>query len=81
MFNAKPAKGTRGFLIRSMIETKNGSLVPTYLFRIYHDNGTFTDYDIYHYDMEIQILEDDAMFMSDDEGNNWIDHSMELESQ
>jgi hypothetical protein len=81
MFNAKPAKGTKGILIRSVMETEHGDMVPVYLFRVYNKDHTFTDYDIYHYDMEVEILEDDAMFMNDEEGNNWIDHSMELEDK
>jgi hypothetical protein len=47
-----PARGTRGFLIRTG---------ETYMFRVYHDDE-FTDYDIRHYDLEIEILDEDSAF-------------------
>ncbi len=59
-----PAKGSRGFLIRSG---------ETYLFRVYHDLDPqgFTDYDIRHSDLEIEILDEDAAFYDD----RTLDHS------
>ena len=59
-----PAKGTRGFIIR----TADGG----YMFRVYSATHEFVDYDILHYDMEVEIL-DDAMFY-DDGAHQWIDY-------
>ena len=54
MLKTKPTQGVRGILIRTATE-------PGYMFRVYHKDGTmdFTDYDILHYDLEIEILEDE----------------------
>ena len=67
----KPAKGTRGYLLRVAAE---GQLV----FRVYdeHDKRLFTDYDIRHYDMEVLITDDSASFYSGMHGNQ-IDYSPE----
>lgn len=65
----KPAAGTRGFLLRIAAE-------PGYVFRVYDKHHNFVDYDILHYDMEVEILDRDATFYTD--GNeSWIDHSLE----
>jgi len=60
------AKGTKGFLIRV---GKDG-----YAFRVYNKDFTFTDYDILHYDLEIEILDSDAHFYKVDD-ENYLDHS------
>lgn len=64
----KSARGARGYLMRSG---------EGHFFRIYNktDSG-FVDYDIVHYDMEIEILEDDAIFVEKD-GKHYIDYSRE----
>lgn len=58
-----PAQGSRGCLIWTG---------ETYQFRVYHDD-TFTDYDIRHSDLEIEITDADAAFYDD----RTLDHSPE----
>ena len=56
-----PAKGTKGFIMHGTDIEGNRF----YFFRVY-DKGhihKFVDYDILHYDLEVEILEDDARFM------------------
>ena len=62
----KPAKGTKGFIIRT---NDNG-----YMFRVYDKDHNFIDYDILHYDMEVEILDDDATLYEYDIGAA-IDHA------
>nr|WP_141657384.1 hypothetical protein [Thiocapsa sp. KS1] len=63
------AGGVQGFLIRSGTEL---------LFRVYRDDGSFTDYDIYHDDLSITIDSDAlASFYSDGE-NHILDHSPDV---
>ena len=45
-----------------------------YVFRIYNEVHDFVDYDIRHSDMRIRIIDSDAFFYSDKQGNT-IDHS------
>ena len=46
-----------------------------YVFRIYTDAlHEFTDYDLRHTDMRIKIIDEDAFFYSDEQGD-WIDHA------
>jgi len=63
---SKPAKGTKGFIIRT---TDDG-----YMFRVYNATHEFIDYDILHYDMEVEILDDDAHLYEYDRGAV-IDHA------
>lgn len=65
----KPANGTVGYLLRVADERE-------YVFRVYDENHNFTDYDILHYDMCIQIQDEDATFYSNEHGD-YIDHSPE----
>ena len=58
-----PAQGSRGFLIWC---------VDRYQFRVYHDQG-FTDYDIRHADLEIEIVDPDSAFYD----GNILDYSPE----
>ena len=60
----KPAQGTRGHLLWS------GDRV---FFRIYHAAHEFTDYDIRHSDLEIEIVDPDSAFYDD----RTLDHSPE----
>ncbi len=46
----------------------------SFFLRVYNDDKTFTDYNIYHSDMEIQILDSDA-YIYEEEGEFYIDHS------
>ena len=62
----RPAKGTRGCIIRTI----DGG----YMFRVYFANHEFIDYDILHYDMEVEIIDDDATFYEYD-GGAVIDHA------
>lgn len=56
----------KGVLIRSGTEL---------LFRVYRNDGSFTDYDIYHDDLSVTIDPDElASFYSDDE-RYLLDHS------
>lgn len=65
----KPANGTVGYLIR----TANDTIV----FRVYSDAPhDFVDYDILHYDMRVQIQDEDAYFYQNAAGD-YIDHSPE----
>jgi hypothetical protein len=63
MSNNRLAQGAEGILIRVL-----GEIV----FRVYHKNGEFTDYDIAHSDMAITITDPDAWFYED---TAVIDHS------
>ena len=68
----KPAKGVKGYILR----LAGGG----YVFRVYDksDDGKlndFTDYDILHYDLEVEIL-DDAVFYDNGE-RQWIDYKDE----
>ncbi len=45
------ANGVQGFLLRDGV---NGS----FFFRVYHENGEFTDYEILHDDLEVTITHD-----------------------
>lgn len=55
----KPAKGTKGFIIR---------VLDSYVFRVYNEDFTFVDYDILHYDLEVEILDSDACLYRDEYG-------------
>lgn len=61
------AKGVTGFIIRVGNE---------FMFRVYHEDKMFTDYDILHYDLEVKILDPDAYFY---ETNDYahLDHAPE----
>jgi hypothetical protein len=59
------AKGLKGFLIRTLDNE--------FVFRVYHEDHSFTDYDIRHYDLEIEIIGDDSAVFSDGE-RHWIDY-------
>ena len=69
----KPAKGTKGVLIYSMNNE--------YVFRVYKEDHTFTDYDILHCDLDVTIDSEDATFYEFEEGENILDHSFELNNE
>ena len=46
-----------------------------WVFRVYHGNGTFTDYDLCHSDLCVTINDADAFFYKDANGPNRLDHS------
>lgn len=67
-----PAKGTKGFIMHGTDMEGNRF----YFFRVY-DKGhihKFVDYDILHYDLEVEILEDDARFY-DNEFGHYLDYA------
>ncbi len=45
-----------------------------YFFRTYNEDGTFTDYELYHTDLEIEISDSDA-YIYERNGELHIDHS------
>lgn len=66
----KPANGVFGHIIR----TFDGR----YCFRVYdYDKDTFTDYNLQHSDLYIQIKDPDAFFYSTENGSDILDHSPE----
>jgi hypothetical protein len=64
--NIKNAVGTRGFIL----DTIGG-----YVFRVYHDKGGFTDYDLRHGDLEVTIVDEDAYFYPNDKEGGTLDYS------
>jgi hypothetical protein len=68
MSMTKSAKGQRGFLIRGM----NGQM----WFRQYDENHDFVDYDITHYDCEIEIIDSSAELISNEHGD-YLDYTRE----
>jgi hypothetical protein len=65
------AGGVHGFLLRNAVEN-------SFFFRVYHDDGEFTDYEIHHDDLEVTITLDAlASFYQFDD--HWVlDHSPEV---
>ena len=56
----------------------SGVLLPigeVWVFRVYHDNGEFTDYDIYHSDLQVTIIDADAYFYERENDEPYLDHS------
>jgi len=56
----------------------SGVLLPvgeTWVFRVYHENGEFTDYDIFHSDLSVTINDADAYFYEREDGRAYLDHS------
>jgi hypothetical protein len=49
----RSAQNTTGFLIRTL---------DSYMFRVYNPDYTFIDYDILHHDLEVTIVDSDAVF-------------------
>ena len=62
--STQSAKGMKGFIIR---------VLDSYVFRVYNEDFTFLDYDILHYDLEIQILDDAVLYRS--EFGNYLDYT------
>ena len=61
--NLHVAKNTTGYLIR---------VFDKLMFRQYHSDKTFTDYDILHHDLEVTITDSDAVF---DNLHNTLDYA------
>jgi hypothetical protein len=68
----KPAKGVKGFIMHGV--DMYGTVF--YFFRVYDkdDVRNFVDYDILHYDLEVEILEPDAMLYRSEFGD-YVDYS------
>ena len=69
---SKPALGQRGMLIRGM----DGQI----WFRQYDSNHDFVDYDILHYDCEIEIVDSSAELVQNEHGDflDYTKESMEI---
>jgi hypothetical protein len=63
--SVKPAKGTKGFIIR---------VGDCHMFRVYDKDFNFVDYDITHHDLEVVIMDEDASLYRSEFGD-YIDHS------
>ena len=68
MKSSKPAQGQRGLLIRGM----DGQI----WFRQYDANHDFVDYDITHYDCEIEIVDSSAELIRNEHGD-FLDYTRE----
>ena len=68
MNTSKPAQGQRGFLIRGM----DGQI----WFRQYNADHDFVDYDITHYDCEIEIVDSSAELVRNAHGD-FLDYTRE----
>jgi len=55
--SVKPANSVKGFIMHG-VDMDGGAF---YFFRVYNEDFTFVDYDITHHDLEVEILESDAM--------------------
>ena len=66
------ARGTRGCFLRSIDDA--GSL--RYFFRVYGSDHSFCDYELLHFDLEVEIVDDEATFYEAEEGHDArLDHS------
>jgi len=63
----RSARGTRGFIM-----SDPGSSA---YFRVYNEDGSFTDYDLFHSDLEVMITDEDAMFKGEDIKEPYLDYS------
>ena len=69
---AKLARGTRGFLLRSIDDTDGLD----YVFRVYGADHSFRDYELLHSDLEVEIVDEEATFYEAEEGQlARLDHS------
>ena len=67
--SVKPANGVKGFIMHG-VDMDGGAF---YFFRVYNEDFTFVDYDILHHDLEVEILEADAMLYRSEFGD-YIDY-------
>ena len=66
-----PADGARGVLCRSAVDAKH-------FFRVYDDNGEFTDYSLAHDDLYVTIEEGAMSSFYRRGGEHWLDHSPQV---
>ena len=55
-----------------------GCLLPigeVWVFRVYTQDGEYTDYDIFHSDLSVTINDEDAYFYERRSGEPYLDHS------
>jgi len=72
MVKPRLARGTRGFLLRSIDD--KGAL--GYVFRVYGADHSFRDYELFHSDLEVEIVDEEATFYEAEEGEQGrLDHS------
>jgi hypothetical protein len=64
----KNAVGTRGFVL----DTIAGPV-----FRVYHEDHSFTDYNLIHGDLEVVIVDEGAYFYPNDKGGGTLDYDPE----
>jgi hypothetical protein len=64
----KQATGTTGFIL----DTLDG-----YVFRVYHEAGGFTDYNLRSGDLEVTIVDEDAFFYPNERGGGTLDYGPE----
>ena len=67
MVTERPANGATGYLIRTG---------DTVVFRVYDKNHDFVDYDITHYDCEIEIVDSSAELVRNAHGD-FLDYTRE----
>jgi hypothetical protein len=72
MIKEKSAKGIKGHLLYSPFGNER---VIRYFFRIYHDNGDFTDYDIKAEEIEVTLDGKWISLYESDGGNHYLDWS------
>lgn len=66
------ARGTRGFLVRSVGADGDSR----YFFRVYGSDHSFRDYELFHSDLEIKIVDEEATFYDTEDGHEArLDHS------
>ena len=64
---ATSATGVTGFVLHT---------IDGYVFRVYEkDTEAFRDYDLHHSDLEVKIVDEDAVFYELDNGKNLLDYS------
>lgn len=72
MKTSKPAKGTKGFIIRTFDDPKD------WFFRVYNEDHSFTDYRIEHCDLEVTIDSEDAVLYELENGEHILDYSLDV---
>ena len=60
------ATGVTGFVLHT---------IDGYVFRVYEkETEAFRDYDLHHFDLEVKIVDQDAVFYDLDSGKNVLDY-------
>lgn len=66
----KPTKGTKGFLLYSPFTDK-------YFFRVYNEDKTYKDYELWAEDIEIEIIDEHTSLKESEKGNR-LDYSSKV---